>query len=138
MLMQEDKGGEGFFYTGRSYASFFLRLPSVGQLFQDFFHGLADCGADPFAFGQGAGLDAQQWAIDNFRFVEGPIIETPRSGDLNNDGYIDRDDVNLLKIYRNQPASACPKCDIDGDGVITVLDARKLVRMCDCPRCLCD
>jgi len=26
----------------------------------------------------------------------------------------------VLGNYRNQPATECPECDIDGDGVITV------------------
>ena len=56
-------------------------------------------------------------------------------GDLDTDGDVDRDDLNILLTYRNQPASACPECDIDGDGVITVLDARKLVLMCTRSRC---
>ena len=56
-------------------------------------------------------------------------------GDFDNDGDVDQNDLNLLLTYRNQSASACPECDIDGDGVITVLDARKLVLMCTRPRC---
>ena len=56
-------------------------------------------------------------------------------GDLDGDGDIDRNDLNILLTYRNQPASECPECDIDGDGIITVLDARKLVLMCTRPRC---
>jgi len=56
-------------------------------------------------------------------------------GDIDNDGDIDKNDLNILLTYRNQPASACPECDIDGDGIITVLDARKLVLMCTRPRC---
>jgi hypothetical protein len=58
-------------------------------------------------------------------------------GDINADGYVDRHDVNELRSWIRQPASACPECDIDGDGTITVLDARKLVNMCTCPRCVC-
>jgi hypothetical protein len=54
-------------------------------------------------------------------------------GDL--DGDIDRDDLTELLSFRNQPASKCPECDIDEDGMITVLDARKLVLMCTRPRC---
>ncbi|RKY41468.1 MAG: hypothetical protein DRP81_08385, partial [Candidatus Omnitrophota bacterium] len=57
------------------------------------------------------------------------------SGDLDGDGDVDLDDINILLTYRNQPASACPEGDIDGDGVITVLDARKLILMCTRPRC---
>jgi len=58
-------------------------------------------------------------------------------GDLDGDEDVDRDDTNIIKAYLNQPASVCPECDIDGDGIITGLDARKLVGMCTCPRCLC-
>ena len=56
-------------------------------------------------------------------------------GDLDSDGDVDQNDLNILLTYRNQPASACPECDLDGDGVITVLDARKLVLLCTRPRC---
>lgn len=56
-------------------------------------------------------------------------------GDLDGDGDVDRDDVNVILVYRNQPASVCPACDIDEDGTITVLDARKIVLMCTRPRC---
>ena len=57
------------------------------------------------------------------------------TGDLDSDGDVDQNDLNILLTYRNQPASACPECDIDGDGIITVLDARKLVLLCTRPRC---
>ena len=58
------------------------------------------------------------------------------TGDLDQNGIVDRDDIDVIKTYRNQPATACPECDIDGDGTITVLDARKLVRLCTCSRCV--
>jgi len=64
------------------------------------------------------------------------VKKAQRSGDVDNDGDIDQNDLNILLTYRNQPASACPECDLDGDGVITVLDARKLVLMCTRPRCV--
>lgn len=67
--------------------------------------------------------------------ISNPICAEP--GDLDEDGDIDKDDVNIIKAYVNQPASVYPECDIDGDGNITVLDARKLMLMCTCSRCLC-
>jgi hypothetical protein len=62
-------------------------------------------------------------------------ITITTKGDFDGDGDIDQNDVNILLSYRNQPASACPSCDLDGDGRITALDARKLVLLCTRPRC---
>jgi len=76
--------------------------------------------------------DGKDFAFD---YVTVNCIGAP--GDLDRDEDVDRDDLNILLIHRNQPASACPECDLDGDGVITVLDARKLVLLCTCPRCVC-
>ena len=59
----------------------------------------------------------------------------PPDGNLDGDGDVDRDDLTILLGYRNQPASECLECDLDGDGMITVLDARKLVLMCTRARC---
>lgn len=58
-------------------------------------------------------------------------------GDLDGDDDVDRDDLNIVLSHRNQPSSTCPVCDLDGDSMITVLDARKLVLLCTCPRCIC-
>ena len=64
-----------------------------------------------------------------------PDSVTGVTGDLDHDGDIDRNDLNIILSYRNQEAGQCPECDLDNDGVITVLDARKLVLMCTRPRC---
>ena len=68
----------------------------------------------------------------------GDVEDDEVRGDLDGDGDIDRNDLNILLGYRTQPASACIACDLDEDGTITVLDARKLVIMCTRPRCSCE
>jgi len=60
----------------------------------------------------------------------------PLPGDLDHDGDVDMDDLNLILAARNTPASGPddPR-DLDDDGMITGLDARKLVLLCTRPRC---
>ena len=58
-------------------------------------------------------------------------------GDLNDDGIVDRADAGILRQHLRRSADACPACDIDGDGRITVRDARKLVTRCTCGGCTC-
>jgi subtilase family serine protease len=60
-------------------------------------------------------------------------------GDLDGDCDVDRDDLNILLLDRNKSVedSSCGEpCDLDNDGVITVLDARKLILLCTRPRCV--
>ena len=68
---------------------------------------------------------------ENYEIISEKVI-----GDLDNDGDVDRDDLNILLASRNQPSSGPddPK-DLDGDGMITALDARKLTQLCTRPRC---
>ena len=58
-------------------------------------------------------------------------------GDLNNDGAINRDDLNILLLGLNTLASGPndPR-DLDHDGRITALDVRKLVASCSHPLCM--
>jgi len=49
---------------------------------------------------------------------------------------VDRTDLNIILSHRNQPADVCPECDLDGDGMITALDAKKLVQLFTLPRCV--
>lgn len=57
-------------------------------------------------------------------------------GDLDGDGDVDRNDVSIVTAARNRPASgpSDPR-DLNGDGMITVLDARQLVLLCTRPNC---
>jgi hypothetical protein len=57
-------------------------------------------------------------------------------GDIDGDSDVDRDDIAVILGARNQPASGPddPR-DLDGDGIITVLDARKAVLLCTRPGC---
>lgn len=56
-------------------------------------------------------------------------------GDLNGDGVIDNRDASLLSRHLNRDASVLPGADFDGDGRITVLDARRLTLICTLPNC---
>lgn len=60
------------------------------------------------------------------------------TGDLDADSDVDRDDLNILMLDRNKTVgeSSCGvACDLDGDGTITILDARKLILLCSRARC---
>jgi len=59
-------------------------------------------------------------------------------GDLNDDGVVDRSDVDVIMSFNRQSADVCPPCDIDGDGFITLSDAIKLEDLCDCDNCFCE
>jgi hypothetical protein len=66
------------------------------------------------------------------------LVDAPVAGDLDGDCDVDTADVSILLADRNLPvgSSACgAACDLDGDGVITALDARILVTMCTLPGC---
>jgi hypothetical protein len=63
-------------------------------------------------------------------------LELPRDGDVDGDGDVDLNDINLINAARNQPASgpADPR-DLNRDGRINGLDARIAVTKCTRPRC---
>lgn len=56
--------------------------------------------------------------------------------DVDDDGFVDRVDISAIAATRGQLSTGPedPR-DADGDGVISVLDARTCVRQCSLPRC---
>lgn len=64
------------------------------------------------------------------------VISVPTLGDIDADGDVDNDDLNLILAARGKPANGPNDLrDLDGDGMITALDARKLTTLCTRPRC---
>ncbi len=57
-------------------------------------------------------------------------------GDFDSDGDIDRDDLSFILQRRNQPAVGDDvEYDLNGDGIINMLDARQLSQLCTRRRC---
>ncbi len=65
------------------------------------------------------------------------VTTPPLPGDIDRDGDVDLDDISLIIAARNRAAQGAddPR-DLDGDGTITVLDARRAVLLCTRPRCV--
>jgi len=55
--------------------------------------------------------------------------------DLDGDGDIDKLDISAITALRNKPASANPKADADGNGIININDGRACVLQCTRPNC---
>lgn len=74
--------------------------------------------------------------VDYSQLIITYILPGAPQGELNGDGAIDINDLDILRNALNTNAySGQDPRDIDGDGRITILDMRKLVLECDHPRC---
>lgn len=73
------------------------------------------------------------WAVVN-RGGEFAVART-LDGDLNGDDVINNLDIALISQNLNKPASSLPAADVDNDGRITVLDARRLASICTNTNC---
>jgi alkaline phosphatase len=76
---------------------------------------------------QGPGSSLLGGALQNTDLFDAmeSVLQTPL-GDVDGNGAVDRNDVMAIRGYLRQAASSCPACDLDGDGVISVRDARLL------------
>ncbi len=58
-------------------------------------------------------------------------------GDIDQDGDVDNSDLNLIMSAKNKPSSGTSDArDLNSDGKIDLLDARKLVLLCTRPKCV--
>lgn len=73
------------------------------------------------------------WAVVN-RGGEFAVAQS-MDGDLNGDGVVDSRDVAMLTQNLNRDAAQLPGADLDNDGKITALDARKLATICSSANC---
>ena len=81
-------------------------------------------------------LDPSRWMHDITPMLELLLLRPiPLKGDLDGDGNIDMDDINLVMSLISS-GSYDPNADINGDEVINVLDARQLVLKCTNPNCV--
>ena len=63
-------------------------------------------------------------------------IKVPLLGDINGDGFVDSNDLNLILGTLNKLASGPNDLrDLNGDGKIDALDSRKLITLCTRVRC---
>jgi cysteine-rich repeat protein len=89
----------------------------------------------------GNGLRESGEACDDGNLASGDgcsgvcAAEQPVVGDADGDRDVDRNDVSIAFGLRNAPASGCPACDLDGNGVISVADGRAMVLLCTRPKC---
>jgi hypothetical protein len=71
--------------------------------------------------------------------VESLNGQVQQTCDVDGDGDIDRGDVRFILMNRNQPSSGPDDpADADGDGQITVRDAKICISQCTNPRCVSD
>ena len=110
-------------------------LPDVVETNTGVFVDVGDTGTDPLladsdADGLGDDEEVSQGSDPNDAASPGV------SADADGDGDDDMNDVNLILASRNVPAVGLfdPR-DLDGDGMITALDARKAILLCSQPRC---
>jgi hypothetical protein len=107
------------------------RTTATNTCFTDNFS--ADVGGADFFNWSGQRLPGQ-FAVDACDCPSG-TCNTPIVCDANDDGKIDRNDIALITAARGMAVSPGDPRDADGDGTITVADARKCALMCTKANC---
>jgi len=108
--------------------------------------GCVDADDQRYLFAQAQDGDGVPDAADNCPTVANPdqadgdgvgdACTSTLVGDLDNDGDVDLDDLNILLAARNTAATGPnDRRDLDHDGRITALDARKLTLLCTRSKC---
>ena len=83
-----------------------------------------------------ATIEAVDGAGNTCEAVIDLLVDQVATCDVDADGDIDRSDVRSILMNRNQPASGPDDpMDADGDGQITVRDAKICIKQCTNPRC---
>lgn len=93
-------------------------------------------GSDGTATAVGPGSAQVTATYGTLRVIVSISVPKLFRGDLNGDGKVDQDDLNILLDALNQPAvKPMDARDLNGDGVINALDSRVLVTLCTRPGC---
>ena len=93
---------------------------------------IVSVGADHSVTALATGKTALSIRFGNASIATVPItVQTSKPGDLDGNGIIDQDDVNLLLASINSPASVSGDArDLNGDGLINRQDADLLLQQC--------
>ena len=90
----------------------------------------------PFLFDESFNLIfSDDVAIDYSELEITYVVPSAAVGDLDGNGKIDEEDLDIILCARNTKAYPNDPRDVDSDGRITALDARKLVQLCTLPQC---
>lgn len=123
-----ESGGETYYFPMLPCTTEFADVPQielpVGFPLNGFIFNLLDL----FMDNANAGCDG-----DAYNFT--PVVQPPVACDIDGDRDVDRNDIQAIVGRRNTPAVLDDPFDVDGDGIVTVQDARRCSLDCTLPRC---
>jgi parallel beta-helix repeat protein len=133
-LTAPDPEGDAVTLTGNNLSAFAQLIEEApGSSTLVLSPGPADVGAWQFSV---TALDDGSPAMGSTAEIRVNVSAAPVQGDLDGDGDVDMNDLNVVRAALNTSASgASDPRDLDGDGKITALDYRQLSLKCSRPRC---